>query len=279
MSTSTTATGAERPPSRTAMMTALGRAIHLFHHGRGALLDDWLAWPLVGPEADTIVDSVRPLVGEHEVPVATWLAGRARLAEDWLAQSGADQYVVLGAGLDSFAWRQTGDVTVFEVDHAGSQTWKRSRSAALGLPQPSRLSWVPVDFQEEGVAPALGAAGLDASRPVFVSWLGVIPYLTRPAVLDTLRQLPPCSLAVGYLPPDAAREEDSRPLGRVMEGVVEAVGEPWITMTTPAEFAELLAEAGFSVVEDLGARDIEPRYGLPALNYERMALATNVARS
>ena len=96
----------ETAPSRTAMMTAAGRAVHLFRTGPHALLADWFAWPLVGPVADEVVAGVRPLVDDKEAEFATWFAARARLTEDWLAASGAEQYVVLGAGLDSFAWRQ-----------------------------------------------------------------------------------------------------------------------------------------------------------------------------
>jgi O-methyltransferase involved in polyketide biosynthesis len=140
------------------------------------------------------------------------------------------------------------------------------------MPEPPALTWVPVDFERDRLAPALARAGLDGSRPTFVSWLGVIPYLTRLAVVDTLRQLPPCSLAVGYLPPNEAQDEDARPLGAVFEGVVRSLGEPFLTLTTPAEFATLVAEAGFTVIDDVGAHDIEPRYGVPAIGYERMAL-------
>ncbi len=104
-------------PSQTAMMAATGRALHLLHHGPRALLTDWLAWPFVGAAVDPLVERFRPLIADQEVPFATWFGARSRVSEDWLAESGADQYVVLGAGLDSFAWRQSGGVRVFEVDH------------------------------------------------------------------------------------------------------------------------------------------------------------------
>lgn len=266
----------ETAPSRTAMMTAAGRAVHLFRTGPHALLADWFAWPLVGPVADEVVAGVRPLVDDKEAEFATWFAARARLTEDWLAASGAEQYVVLGAGLDSFAWRQPGDIAVFEVDHPSTQGWKRARLATLGVEPPATLTWVPVDFERDELSSALSRAGLDPGRSTFVSWVGVIPYLTRDAIIGTLRQLPPCSLALGYLPPDAERDEDSRSIGRVVDGMVRALGEPWLTMTNPAELAALLAEAGFTVTDDVGAHDIEGRYGHRAINYERMALARAV---
>ena len=260
-------------PSQTALMAATGRAMHLVHYGRRALLADWLAWPFVGANADAIVAGYRPLIADQEVPFAAWFGARARLTEDWLAASLAEQYVILGAGLDSFAWRQPGTIRVFEVDHPSTQAWKRERAATIGLPTPAELVWVPVDFEHRRLGPALAEAGLDAGTGVFVSWQGVIPYLTRDVIAQTLRELPRCSLAVGYVPPEADRDEDARRVGAVIEAGVRAVGEPWLTLMTPSDFAALLSECGFSVVEDLGAHDMQSRYALPALNYERMVLA------
>jgi methyltransferase (TIGR00027 family) len=255
------------------MMAAIGRAGDLIHHGPRALLGDWLAWPFVGTDADAILASNRPVLGDLEAPFVTWLAARSRLAEDWLAASGADQYVILGAGLDSFAWRQDADVRVFEVDHPSTQAWKQARVASIGLPVPAELVWVPVDFERQRLGPALSEAGLDTSRAVFVSWLGVIPYLTRDAIIQTLQELPRCQLALGYLPPRELVDEDARQLCTTVEAIARETGEPWITSLSPAQFAAMLTEGGFTVTDDVGAHDIEGRYGRRALNYERMALA------
>lgn len=257
------------------MTAAMGRAAHLIHYGPRALLTDWLAWPLVGANAEAILAGYRPLLGDQEVPFAAWFGARSRLSEDWLAVSGAEQYVILGAGLDSFAWRQSGIARVFEVDHPSTQAWKRERVATIGLPMPAELVWVPIDFEHQRLGPALAEAGLDPSNEVFVSWQGVVPYLTRDAIAQTLRELPRCPLAVGYVLPEADRDEDVRRLGAVVEASVREMGEPWLTLATPTEFAALLSDSGFTVVEDVGAHDIQVRYGLPALNYERMALARN----
>lgn len=177
-------------PSRTAMMAALGRAGHMVHYGPRALLCDWLAWPLIGADAEAMLADLRPAVGDLEAPFAAWFAARSRLAEDWLAASGSEQYVILGAGVDTFAWRQSGNVRVFEVDHPDTQAWKKQRAVTVGLRSPPQLVWVPVDFERQRVGSALAAAGLDGTSGVFVSWLGVIPYLTRDAILQTLRELP-----------------------------------------------------------------------------------------
>jgi methyltransferase (TIGR00027 family) len=254
-------------------MVALARAGHLLRYGRQAVVDDPYAWPLVGAEAEEIRAEFRPVLADDEHPLLAWFSARSRIAEDWLAEAGGDQYVILGAGLDAFAWRQAGDVRVFEVDHPGSQAWKRARIEELAMPVPPTLTWVPVDFERDALGPALTAAGLDPTGSVFVNWLGVIPYLTREAILETLRQLPPCTMAISYAPPAEHRDEDSRRLGAIMEAAVAAMGEPWLTFTSASELADLLSEAGFVVLEDLGAHDVEPRYGIRALAYERIALA------
>jgi O-methyltransferase involved in polyketide biosynthesis len=130
-----------------------------------------------------------------------------------------------------------------------------------------------VDFEQRQLGTALSQAGLDATRGVFVSWLGVVPYLTPDAIVQTLRDLPDCSLAVGYVPPDTHRDEDAREIGARYDPTVRQLGEPWVTLPTPKEFAALLAQGGFTVIDDIGAQDIETRYGIPAVHFERMTLA------
>jgi hypothetical protein len=99
------------------------------------VLTDWLAWPLVGAEAESMTARSRAVFGDSAPLLATWVAARSRFTEDWLAGSRAVQYVILRAGLDTFAWRQTGRVRVFEVDHPATQDWKRSRLDALASPR------------------------------------------------------------------------------------------------------------------------------------------------
>jgi methyltransferase (TIGR00027 family) len=258
-------------------MAAIARAIHLLHYGPRALLLDWLAWPLVGAEAEKMAGATPPVLGETKQPFMTWFAARARLAEDWLAASGARQYVILGAGLDSFAWRQSDGVEVFEVDEPSSQRWKQQRVAALGLAVPDELRWIPLNLERRQLNDPLRAAGLGYSQSVFVSWLGVIPYLTHEAIRDTLAQLPACQLAVAYVPPEEHWDAPARAIGRHFQAQVAELGEPWISLLAPEELEGLLAEAGFAVIEDLGAADIHDRYGLPSVHHERIALAQKLA--
>jgi methyltransferase (TIGR00027 family) len=186
--------------------------------------------------------------------------------------------VLLGAGLDSFAWRQSsrGGIRVVEVDHPSTQAWKRSRIEALGIPVPSTLTWAPVDFEVESVAAGLKRADVN-SAALFVSWLGVAVYLTREAIGATLRALPPCSLAVSYNSPEGTSEGEAPAVAKLFEALAAAAGEPLVSLFTPDEFAALLADHRFDVVEDIGAEEIEARYGPPALSTanERIALARN----
>jgi methyltransferase (TIGR00027 family) len=261
--------------SRTAMLAACARARHLFVQGPRAVLADWLAWPLVGAAAEEIVAGIRGAFGEAEPLLATWLAARSRLAEDWLAQSGAAQYAILGAGLDSFAWRQAGAIRVFEVDHPATQEWKRARLRSLGIAEPDALVWAPVDFERQSIADGLAGAGIGA-RSTFITWLGVIPYLSLEAIESTLADLPPCSLAVSYGVPDDTWPDAVRAVTEIFAGMAAKAGEPLRSRFAPERFAALLSKHGFTVLDDAGFEDVEPRYGLPALSIagERVTLAT-----
>jgi methyltransferase (TIGR00027 family) len=248
--------------------------MHLFHYGSCALYADWLAWPLVGAPAEAIAQASPQVLGERQRPFITWFAARARITEDWLAASAAQQYLILGAGLDSFAWRQNGNLRVIEVDHPQCQAWKRKRIAALELPTPDDHVWVPFDFEEPTLRQTLDSSGIDRNSPLFVSWLGVIPYLTRDAIIDSLNQLPACELAVTYVPPEEHWDIDAKPIGKYFAARVRERGEPWRTLLTTEQLVSLLSLAGFTLLEDLGALDIDERYGLPTLHHERIALAS-----
>jgi methyltransferase (TIGR00027 family) len=203
----------------------------------------------------------------------TWVTARTRLAEDWLASCGAGQYVILGAGLDSFAWRQPTDIRVFEVDHPSTQAWKRARLTALALDASEALVWVPVDFESQSLMEQLELAGLTCDA-TFVSWLDVVPYLTLDGIHETLGALPSCSLAVSYVTPPETWEGEARRIGQRLEAVVRERGEPWLSYFALSQLGELLRDHRFAVVEDVGPNDIQSRYGLPAINYERITLAT-----
>jgi len=265
-------------PSRTAMLAACARGAHLLRHQRRAVLDDWLAWALVGAEAEATTAGLRAMLGDAAESLATWMAARSRITEEWLDASEVEQYLVLGAGLDSFAWRRRGTVRVLEVDHPATQEWKRSRLAALDIRSPAELVWAPVDFETESLAAGLVRAGL-MSRSTFASWLGVTNYLAPDAISATLRDLPPCLLAVTYGAPKELWPPDAHAPSTLVQALARDSGEPWISLFTPEQFSALLARSGFTVLEDLGPQDVEHRYGLHALSLagERIVLATNTA--
>lgn len=255
------------------MLAATGRAFHLLAYGPRALLADWLAYPLLGPDADAYVDAAKGLVGDSAAAYATWHAARVRFTEDWLAANQSEQYVILGAGLDSFAWRHDGTDQTHEFDHPATQAWKRARLEKLAVPWPESLSMMAADFENESVADVLMRSNVDFSHPLFVSWLGVIPYLTVDAIIATLRALPPCDAAISYALPLHACDESSRGFAETVAGAAAAMGEPFITLTTPEETRDLLQAGGFEVDEDLGATDVTKRFGLPCVSYERIVLA------
>lgn len=257
------------------MMAASSRGWHLMNHGRRAVLADWLAWPLVGVDAESLVANLLPAFGDASPLIATWMAARQRITEDWLEASAAEQYVILGAGLDSFAWRGDDRMRVFEVDHPATQAWKQRRLEALRLDPPPHLTWVPVDFESESFAERLRSSGFGPGS-AFVSWLGVTPYLTIEAIGRTLDDLPPCSLAVSYATPEDLWSDDCRRVSMLFRDIAAKSGEPILSLLSPGDVAQLLADHGFTVTEDVGHDDVEGRFGTRALanGGERLALAT-----
>ena len=249
-------------PSRTALTAAAARAAHLLVDGAPPIFSDVLAAALLGPDAEELLAYHR-IHGDHPV-----LAGaraqaicRSRYTEDSLARSGAAQYVILGAGLDSYACRAGADgpVRVFEVDHPASQQAKRRRLTAAGITIPETLAFVPVDFETDSPGEALTRGGLDPSRPVFVSWLGVTMYLTRKAIEATLAALssfaPGTEIVVDHMLPPDLRDEAGNAYADAVMPVAAAQGEPWRTFLSPAAMAGSLREAGFEILDQAGQRD------------------------
>jgi methyltransferase (TIGR00027 family) len=234
----------ESGPSRTAMLAAMGRAMHVLTYGPTALVCDWLAYPMLGPEADSYVQRGKALAGEYAVDYATWHAARVRFAEDWMIASRAEQYVILGAGFDSFAWPQSGHIQAHEFDHPATQAWKRARLDALMVPDPPSLSMTAANFEEESVAEAIGRSAVD-NRPLFVRGSGVIPYLTRDAIIKTLNDLPSCTAAISYALPLQACDASTRPFAEAIARAVADMGEPFLTLTTPEEPQRCSRPAGF----------------------------------
>src|ERR1700732_4681149 len=185
--------------SKTAHRVAIRRAAHQLLD-QPKVLDDPLALRIIGTEA---ADDLRSNPKEHHAfsrAFRAFMAARSRYAEDELARAvanGATQYVVLGAGLDTFAYRNPHPgLRVFEVDHPATQAWKREQLQAAGIMIPPSLTFVPIDFEQQTLPAGLRQSGFDASAAAFFSWLGVTPYLTREDCMITVRfiaKLPPGS--------------------------------------------------------------------------------------
>ncbi len=255
-------------PSRTAFGAAAHRAAHqLLEDGR--IFADPLATAILGAPDDKLTGD-----GAHQPAVRgmrLFIAARSRFAEASLAAAvarGVRQYVVLGAGLDTFAHRNPFDelgLRVFEVDHPATQAWKRERLAGAGLTSPASLTFAPVDFEHETLAEGLAAAGFDAAAPAFFAWLGVVLYLTREAVMQTLAFIAGLP-GGGEVVFDYGEPLSSYPEGEARERQVErysqvaSIGEPWITRFTPPELAATLQDLGFTELEDLGPAAIARRF-------------------
>ena len=183
----------EAAPSRTAMLAALARAMLRMEGTPPWVLDDAFALLLIGPAWQDLRELVSSLFPDQVLAeTAAAVCTRSRYAEDRLTDGGFAQYVILGAGLDSFAWRRPdllGSLRVFEVDHPASQAWKLERVKELALPFSDSQVFVPVDLEAEPLQDALGTAGFEWGQPALFSWTGVAPYLTASAIESTLRTI------------------------------------------------------------------------------------------
>ena len=274
-------------PSATAMGVALRRAAHqLVDDPR--VFDDPLATRIIGEAA---LDRLTAGLGQHRRPfdiaLRAHVAARSRYAEDQLAQAharGVRQYVVLGAGLDTFAWRNPfPDLQVFEVDHPSTQAWKRTRLEAAGVGAPANLAFAPVDFQSQSLSAGLQAAGFDAVRPAFVSWLGVTMYLADDAAMRTLAELAGLAAGSEAVFDFRVSAEALGPLARVAQQAlaarVAAAGEPFLSSFDPASLPGRLAALGFSEVEILDGTALNRLYFDGRTDGLRLAGSSRIARA
>jgi methyltransferase (TIGR00027 family) len=253
----------EGRPSATAQGAALLRAAHqLLDQPR--VLDDPLALRVAGPEAEaTLRADPAPFQTDERRHLRAFIAMRSRYAEDELAQAvrrGIRQYVVLGAGLDTFAYRNppSNALRVFEVDHPQTQAWKQRRLREASIALPPCLTFAPVDFESETLAGALRAAGLRTDEPAFFSWLGVTVYLTHAAVMETLRYVASTPAAgseivFSFVPPHAGSRSG---IGHR----TASLGEPWVTFFDPAELERELRAMGFGRTEHVSPAYANRRY-------------------
>lgn len=252
--------------SRTALRVAVRRAAHQLLDNPPVFMDP-LALPIIGPDAER---KLRSRLGgaerEWNNSLRAWIAARSRYAEDELARAvrqGVRQYVVLGAGLDTFAYRNPyPGLRVWEVDQPGTQAWKRAQLHAAAIPIPDSLTFLPVDFERQSLGAALRQAAFDPASPAFLSWLGVTPFLTRSAFLHTLATAGElhAELVFDYAVDPSVLDEQDRFAFDLLSRRVHAAGEPYRLFFRPPEIAAALAAHGFQLREDLGKHEINTRY-------------------
>jgi methyltransferase (TIGR00027 family) len=257
----------EGRPSATAQGAAQLRATHqLVDQPR--VFDDPLALRILGAEAEA---AIRAAAGKARTSTLRALvAARSRYAEDELeraVQRGVRQYVVLGAGLDTFAYRNphpASRLRVFEVDHPATQAWKRARLQDVGIAVPESLTFAAIDFEKQTLAAGLRQAGFKPDEPAFFSMLGVVIYLTLDAARDTLKfvaSLPPgTEIVFDYATPPSALSGPDRRRHDDAARRVALQGEPWLTYLEPAVLATELRGAGYTRIEDLGRDEVTARY-------------------
>jgi methyltransferase (TIGR00027 family) len=261
-------------PSRTAEWVAAIRAAHL-RYDRPAIFEDKFAIDLTSRGWRLIVNTpplyrlVTRLTGTASAR-GTFMA-RARYTEEKLESAmrdGVGQYVILGAGLDSFAWRRRdliGKLRVFEIDHPASQAAKRRRLHGLGVPVPENLEFIAVDFGRETVAEALARSHYRPNHRAFFSLLGTVQYISREALMNTLRSIaitaaPGSELVLSYVQPRRLVEPAQlSPYDRVTRFAARQ-GEPLVSLYDPAELAAEVCAVGYELVENFSPRDQALRY-------------------
>ncbi len=265
-------------PSRTALRVALRRAAHQVVDAPPLVFPDPFAVRILGPEAAAeLARTPGAARRPHSAALRAWIVARARYSEEVLAEKAASgeraetsqktqwQYLILGAGLDTFALRNPySNVRVFEVDHPATQAWKRECLQAAGLTLPPTAHWVPVDFERHDLRDRLRTAGFDLTAPTVTAWLGVVPYLTPLAFTATARILgtfaPGSPIVFDYSQPRSALPPTEQLMHDSLAARVAGAGEPFLLFFTPASLAAALRPCGLTVVADLGSRELNGRF-------------------
>ena len=261
--------------SRTAETAAAVRASHLLDDGP-RVFEDPFALELTSPRFRRIAKSlvlrwvIRTLLGEVSKMTGQVLV-RSRYAEDLLERAvsaGVTQYVLVGAGFDSFALRCPDLVSVlsiFELDHPATQRTKLQRLSELGIEIPKNLQFVPINFEEESISTALGQTSYASNQKTFFSWLGTVPYLTEESIISTLKSIASIcesgsEIVFDFMAPiEYASAQDRTALNKLLRYTARK-GEPLITFLDPEPFLARVSELGFELVESVSPEEQDVRY-------------------
>jgi methyltransferase (TIGR00027 family) len=248
----------------------LGAAGHRAAHQvleHGFIFNDPLAVRILGADAEAVIEHAR---GDASLrPLRIFIAARSRYAEDCLRSaigSGVRQLVVLGAGLDTFAYRSDRhlDLRVYEVDHPSTQEWKRARLSAAGIAVPGTVTFTPVDFEHQSLAERLAASGFHPERRAFFIWLGVVPYLTEDTALATLGYIASCAggaqVVFDYANPPQSLPDAARAAHDKLAARVASIGERLQTYWETGPLHARLRELGYRQIEDLSPVEIASRF-------------------
>jgi methyltransferase (TIGR00027 family) len=256
-------------PDSTAVRTALWRALHVVADPPPHVITDEIGLRLAKPDAGWRNQPDMDLAGTASFRAS--IVARARFIDDLVRDqvaAGVEQYVILGAGLDTFAQRHpslTDSLRIYEVDQPGTQAWKRRRLSEEGYPSTERLRFVPVDFESgESWWDALRTNGFDARTPTVVSSTGVSMYLTRDATEATLRQVvamaPGSVLAMTFMLPLDLVDDDERQMQVDVEQKARNSGTPFVSHYSPDDMVEMCLGAGFSAVRHVSPADLTELY-------------------
>lgn len=250
---------------------AMSRAVHQFMDDEPLIFPDPLALSIIGAAAQAWMRQHIDMFRTEGLRRArSMVVIRSRYAEEALiaaVQQGVGQYVILGAGLDTFAYRRRDlaeRLRVFEVDQPGTLWWKRARLAEAAIEMPPNVRFVAVDFNSGELAGALASAGFDRDAPVFFSWLGVVYYLARPVVLETLRyvagQRASSRVVFDFALAESALSAKGRRLFKRFNAYNMTAGEPWLTWFMSDELLTELETLGFADLDYLSAERAEHKY-------------------
>lgn len=256
-------------PDATAVRVALWRALHLEVDGAPHVLDDGIGLTLADPGPDWRARG--DMDPEATRGIRAWIVARARFIDDLVIErttAGVGQYVILGAGLDTFAQRRpevAAALRIYEVDQPGTQEWKRRRLTESGYPPPPGLRLVPVDFEAgQSWWNALTTNGFDATSMALVTSIGVSMYLTRDATEATLRQTAALAtgstLAMTFMLPIDLIDEDERALQVRVEAAARASGTPFLSHYAPDDIVAMARAAGFTTVRHVTPAELTQRY-------------------
>ena len=261
-------------PSDTALQVAAARAAHLRFDPAPHLLEDVHAGALLGPDFEDMTLGYRDASLWLLVENRIFIPLRGRYVEDCLREAharGVRQFVILGAGLDSFAFRQPSDLPglhVFEIDHPSTQGWKRARLEELGWAIPKNTRYVPCDFEKQTAAQALLQSEFDANQPAVVSWMGVVYYLEKETVDAGLRDLaellaPGSDVAFDVMRPWEELPDRYQEMRELMAKYLSKAGEPHVNRYRKDEIAETVRAAGFTEARIEERETLEARYVSP----------------